>query len=142
MAAIVADARGPPPHGPARYTSAMTDPRERHLEHLRSRRTRPDPDQSLQFLQKQFKQQVEKPYKQLGDLAELWQSLVPEDLRRHTRLESFQRGTLRVAVDSSARLYALDRLLREGLKTTLIQQHQGAALRKVQLRLAPLPQER
>jgi len=114
----------------------MSEARQRHLDRLRHYRTRAEPDRSLSFLQKQFKQQVEKPYRQLGDLAELWRTLVPEAMQRHTRLESFNRGTLRVAVDSSARLYELDRLLRQGLKTQLIEQHKGTALRKVQLRVA------
>jgi predicted nucleic acid-binding Zn ribbon protein len=116
----------------------MSDPRQRHLERLQSRRTKADPDQSLEFLKQHFKQQVEKPYKQLGDLTELWHQLVPAELARHTRLESFTRGTLRVAVDSSARLYEVDRLLREGLRNQLIHRHKGATLRKVQLRVGPV----
>jgi predicted nucleic acid-binding Zn ribbon protein len=120
----------------------MTDPRQRHLDRLRQHRTRPEADRSLGFLKQQFKQQVEKPFKQLGDLAELWQQLVPEPLQHHSRLESFQRGTLRVVVDSSARLYELDRLLRQGLQTRLIQNHKGATLRKVQLRVGPVARAR
>jgi len=114
----------------------MTDPRQHQLDRIRRHRNQPDPDHSLGFLQQQFKQQIEKPHKQLGDLADLWRSLVPEPLLNHTRLDSFDRGTLRVSVDSSARLYHLDRLLRDGLKQQLIDRHKGAALRKVQLRVA------
>jgi predicted nucleic acid-binding Zn ribbon protein len=111
-------------------------PRQRHLDRLRRHRNKPEPDLSMGFLQQQFKQQVEKPYKQLGGLAELWRQLVPEELQAHTRLESFQLGVLRVEVDSSARLYELDRLLRQGLQQQLIESHKGTALRKVQLRVA------
>jgi predicted nucleic acid-binding Zn ribbon protein len=114
----------------------MTDPWQRHLDQLRQHRAAPpERDLSLGFLRKQFKHQIEKPHKQLGDLAELWQQLVPQQLLAHTRIESFNRGVLRIAVDSSARLYELDRLLRQRLQTQLIEQHQGAALRKVQLRV-------
>ena len=42
---------------------------------------------------------------------------------------------LRVAVDSSARLYELDRLLRSGLQKQLISQSKGPAVRRVQLRV-------
>ena len=115
--------------------------RQRHLDRLRRHRNKPEPDLSLGFLPKQFKQQVEKPHKQLGDLAELWQQLVPEALVSHTRLESLNRGVLRVAVDSSARLYELDRLLREGLRDRLIREHNGPAVRRVQLRVARIEGE-
>jgi len=105
------------------------------LQRLRDWRCRRERDQSLSFLPKQFKQQIEKPYRQLSQLVELWQTLVPGDLVEHTRLDSLRRGVLKVSVDSSARLYDLDRLLRQGLERQLIESLRSGGLHKVQLRI-------
>ncbi len=107
---------------------------EQRLARIRQYRTHPEPDLSLAFLSDTFKREVEKPFRQLGDLGALWNQFVPEHLLEHTRLESFSRGVLRVVVRSSAHLYELDRLLREGLKTQLIEHHRGGTLRKIMLR--------
>jgi len=115
-----------------------TDSSNDYLTRLRRWRNRPEPDLSLGFLQKQFKQQIEKPYKQLGAIATLWESLVPNDLAQHTQIDSLQRGVLQISVDSSARLYELDRLMRGGLEQRLIIGHKGPAMRKVRLRVAPI----
>lgn len=88
---------------------------------------------SLGFLAKQFKREVARPHKQLADLVDLWAQMVPPELVGHTRLLGLARGVLRVAVDSSARLYELDRLLRGGLERELITRHKGAALHRVKL---------
>jgi len=94
----------------------------------------------LDFLRSQFKKQIEKPYKQLGALVELWQELVPEDLAMHTKLDGLRRGVLRVTVDSSSRLYELDRLLRGGVESELVSRHRGTLLR-VQLRVGEMGAE-
>lgn len=109
------------------------DPTDLHLGRLRQWRNKPEADAGMGFLKKQFKAEVEKPYKQLASVAEVWTKLVPVELLSHTKLESFSRGVLRVAVDSSARLYELDRLLRSGLEQQLITDHRGPAFRKIQL---------
>jgi len=113
-----------------------TDPRETYLNRLRGWRNRSEADLTLGFLRKQFKTQIEQPYKQLSSIARLWDQLVPQDLAAHTRLDSLHRGVLQVSVDSSPRLYELDRLLRGGLRNELITQHKGPALRQIRLRLA------
>ena len=116
---------------------AMSKPKlsQRRLERLRDQRNVPERDLSLGFLKKQFKQEVERPYKQLGDLAAIWEQLVPVELARHTRLDSLSRGVLRVSVGTSSHLYKLDRLLRSGLERELISQNTGKAIRRVQLRV-------
>lgn len=107
----------------------------RHVEQLRQTRVRKVPDYSLAFVADQFKRDVARPFKQLGDLAELWNGLLPAEVAAGTRLEALQRGVLSVAVDSSARLYEVDRRLREGLERELITRHKGTAFRKVKLRV-------
>ncbi|MAE65174.1 MAG: hypothetical protein CMJ18_12960 [Phycisphaeraceae bacterium] len=106
-----------------------------HVERLRRWRGIRDREAGLGFLEKQFRQQVERPYRQLQAIVPIWAELVPPEVAGHARLESFSRGVLRVAVDSSARLYELDRLLRSGLERELRAQYRGAGLRRVQLRV-------
>lgn len=111
------------------------DSAARHVEKIRRLRNRREPDLSLGFMADQFKRDVARPYKQLGDLVAIWGDLLPEDVAVGTRLESLQRGVLRVAVDSSARLYEVDRRLREGLQRELISRHKGPAFRSIKLRV-------
>lgn len=106
-----------------------------HVEKMRTLRVRPERDVSMAFLADQFKREVARPFKQLGDLVELWNELLPGEVAAGTRLEALARGVLSVAVDSSARLYEVDRRLREGLERELITRHKGAAFRRVKLRV-------
>ncbi len=117
---------------------ASADPREAYLGRLRTWRIRKDFDYSMSFLKPQFKREVEKPYKQLAALTEIWTRLVPASLLARTRLDGLSRGVLKVVVDSSGAHFELDRLLRGGLERQLIVQHKGQAIRKVQLRVGPL----
>lgn len=111
------------------------DPSDAYLNRLRDWRNRKDFDHSMGFMKAQFKRDVEKPYKQLVAMAELWPRLVPADLVARTKLETISRGVLKVIVDSSGALFQLDRLLRDGLETKIITQHKGPAFRKIQLRV-------
>jgi len=112
-----------------------SDATSQHVDKIRSLRVRPPRDFSLSFMADQFKRDVAKPFKQLGSLVELWNELLPADVAAGTRLEALQRGVLTVAVDSSARLYDLDRRLRGGLEQQLLTRHKGAAFRKVKLKV-------
>ncbi len=105
------------------------------MERLRQWRAFRERDVTLGFLKDTFKREVEKPFKQLEGLSELWTELVPAELAAHTRLEALSRGVLRVVVDSAGRHYELDRLLRGGLQRELTQRHKGAALRQVKVRV-------
>ena len=113
-----------------------TDPVQEHLDRLRASRSLPQRDLSLGFLAEQFKRDVAKPYKQLGDLAELWAELVPARLVERSRLVGLSRGVLHVEVDNPAAHFEIDRLLRGGVQKQLIQGHKGPAFRKVQIKLA------
>ena len=117
------------------------DPYQTHLDGLRQWRNRKDPDLSLGFMRTQFKREVQKPYEQLGELAAIWVELVPEALAAHTRLEGLSRGVLRVSVDSSGRLYELDRLLRSGVFDELVTRHRGKAFRRVELKVRSMKSE-
>lgn len=82
----------------------------------------------------QFFKQAEKRQTKLGKIAEAWQKLVPALLAEHTALESLNRGTLSVVVDSSAHLYDLKQLLLAGLEKQLLLACKSAGLRKITLR--------
>lgn len=114
---------------------------ERHLQQLSERRRFHDRDYSLSFLRDTFKREVEKPYKQLVSIVEVWERLVPAALLPHMRLDGFSRGVLHVSVDSASIRYELDRLLRMGLQTQLIEQHKGPALRRVQVSVGVFDEE-
>ena len=106
------------------------------LKRLRERRVWKERDLSLSFLPGQFQREVARPFKQLAGLAEWWQRLVPEELARHARLERLKGGVLHVAVDSSAHLYELDRLMRQGLERELVRAATGSPVRRVRLSLS------
>lgn len=112
-----------------------SDPAQEHLDRLRKDRSLPTRDLSLGFLSEQFKRDVAKPYKQLGDLAELWAELVPAHLIERSRLVGLSRGVLHVEVDNPAAHFEIDRLLRGGLQKQLIEGHKGPAFRKVSVRV-------
>jgi len=111
----------------------QNDPAQARLDQLRKWRNRPERDLGLSQLPQQFKREVEKPFKQLNAVVELWQQMLPVELLKHTRLESLQRGILKVTVDGSTRLYELDRLLRQGLERQLIVARKDSGLRKIRL---------
>lgn len=112
-----------------------SDPVQDHLDRLRKDRSLPKPDLSLGFLADQFKRDVAKPYKQLGDLSALWAELVPAHLIERCRLIGMSRGVLHVEVDNPAAHFEIDRLLRGGLQKQLIEGHKGPAFRKVQVKV-------
>jgi hypothetical protein len=75
---------------------------------------------------------LHKRVRQLGELARVWDDVVPEEFRDHTALEGFSRGTLTVLVDSAPHRYQLETLLRAGLLKLLTQRFSGA-LNRVKL---------
>jgi hypothetical protein len=81
-----------------------------------------------------FKQSVEKRQTKLGKIAESWAALVPETLSAHCALESLNRGTLVVLVDTASHLYELKQLLLAGLQDQLLIACKSTGLRKINLK--------
>lgn len=75
-----------------------------------------------------------KRVKQLGVLAQVWDDVIPDEIRRHTALEGYSRGTLTVIVDSAPHRFQLEMLLRGGLKKALSERFTGPLSR---IKLAP-----
>jgi len=70
--------------------------------------------------------------RKLGRLAEIWDLLVPQEIREHTALEAFSRGVLTVIVDSASHRYQLRMLLDGGLKRDIQARFPGP-LNKIRL---------
>lgn len=114
------------------------DPQQKHLDNLRQWRNFKAKDVSMDFLNPWFKNEVAKPFKQLGGIGQAWFELVPPEYLAKTKLERLSRGTLTVTVDSSATLYALDRELRSGLQHQLTQASRPATLNRIKLVVGPI----
>jgi len=56
-----------------------------------------------------------KRVRQIGKLARIWDECIPQPIRDHTALESYQRAILTVMVDSASHRYQLQTLLTGGL---------------------------
>jgi len=72
--------------------------------------------------------------RQIGKLATIWDEVIPDGIREHTALESFNRGTLTVMVDSSPHRCQLQMLLTAGLLKEIQARFPGALNR---IRLVP-----
>ncbi len=71
--------------------------------------------------------------KQLGQLAILWDEVIPETLRKHTALECFRQGTLTVIVDSASHRFELQTLLRNGVFHAIQERFKNGPLDRVRL---------
>ena len=79
-----------------------------------------------------MKHTLAKRAKQLGQLSEIWDEVVPEEIAEHTALEGFHRSVLTAMVDSAPHRYQLQTLLAGGL-TKEIQSRFPGALNKIRL---------
>ena len=79
-------------------------------------------------------QTLAKKVRQLAELSAVWDEVIPEEIASHTALESFNRGTLTVRVDSAPHRFQLQTLLNGGLRRALQARFSGAINR---IRLVP-----
>ena len=79
-----------------------------------------------------LKHQLGKKVRQLHELAEIWDELVPDQIAEHTALESLNQGVLTVMADTAAHRFQLESLLRGGLMR-MLQQRLGSSLRRVKV---------
>lgn len=110
-----------------------TNSQQKHLDNLRKWRNHRPRDVSTDFLNTFFKNDIQKPFKQLKGISEAWAALVPSEIIKHTCLEKLNRGVLTVTVNSSAILYELDMQLRSGLQKQLRQASKGANINRIKL---------
>jgi predicted nucleic acid-binding Zn ribbon protein len=81
-----------------------------------------------------MKHKLARRVKQFGQLGDIWDEVLPAELREHTALESLHRGTLTVAIDSTARRFQLQKLLAGGLQKEIQSRFHGTLNR---IRLVP-----
>ena len=85
-----------------------------------------------QPIQMLMKYRLARRVRALSRMAEIWDDVVPAEIREHTALERLDRGTLTVMVDSAAHRFRLQMLLNGGLLKE-IQHRFCEALNKVRL---------
>jgi hypothetical protein len=76
-------------------------------------------------------------HRRLGNLADLWQQLLPPEIVQCTALTGMRGGVLHVAADSAAVAFQLDRLLRGGIESELRHGY-GGTLTRIRIRVEPL----
>jgi predicted nucleic acid-binding Zn ribbon protein len=96
------------------------------------RQFRQDPTPLSQPLTALMKHTLEPRVRRLGQLAEIWDRLVPEMLAEHTALEGLHNGVLTVMVDTAPARFQLNSLLKSGLQKQLQEEFPGT-LRRVKL---------
>jgi len=106
------------------------------LERLRALRRRPERPVEVGPIIERTRREARRSERRLGDVAQAWTEAVPPEVGEHCRLIEWRAGVLTVGVGSAARRYALDRLLRQGLATTLRATSQGR-ITSVRLRVDP-----
>lgn len=79
-----------------------------------------------------MKHTLAKRVKQLGALAEIWDDIIPDAIRDHTALESYNRGILTVMVDSAPHRFQLQNLLTGGFMKEIRNRFSGP-LNKIRL---------
>jgi len=82
-----------------------------------------------------FKKDIQKKQARFGNVATVWEQLIPSTLVDHTCLETFHAGTLKVLVDSSSHLYELKTVLLSGLEKQILLACKSQGLRKITLKL-------
>ena len=104
------------------------------LEKLRTWRGREDRDLTLKRDLIALQRTLKKTNKQLSQIYELWESVVPEKIQSSAHPISLQRGVLEIAANGSPTSYQLQRLIREGLLQAL-QSQCTTHLKKIKITL-------
>jgi hypothetical protein len=76
-----------------------------------------------------FDKTVQRPGEKLDGVADLWLQIVPKKIADHSRILSFNRGTLTVALEHATVKNELEMLLRKGLLRQLQISSKGAVFR-------------
>ena len=101
----------------------------REIERLRRHRGWRERDLSISGVVTDTLRSSTSLQRKLGALIDLWQTRVPPDLVRRTRLSGLRGGVLHVSAESAAVAFELDRLLRQGLLSELRQAYRGTLSR-------------
>ena len=115
------------------YYALMHDP-VNEIERLREWRSNKGHNLSILGTVESIQTSARQSHRKLGELIELWHELLPDDLAKASTLRGIRSGLLQVEVESSAKLYEIDRRLREGILQELRSRYHGTLVR-VKIRL-------
>lgn len=101
----------------------------REIQRLGASRARFARELSIAAIVTATRKQAADVHRRLGELIELWEEFVPQEIAAHTTLAALKGGVLHVTVDSSSIAYELDRLLREGLVIVLRRRYRSTLTR-------------
>ena len=104
------------------------------LEQLRTWRARKEYDITIKRDLIALQRSLKKTNKQLSQIYELWESVVPEYLQSNAHPVSLKSGVLEIAANGSPASYQLKRLIREGLLRKL-QSRCSTPLNKIKITL-------
>ena len=105
------------------------------VEQLREWRKRKTRDTSIESSILEFRRTLKKSNKQLTQLLEAWDKLVPKPIAKNAIPTSLRSGVLEVSVTDSSTSYQLNQLIRSGLLSKLQQQCSGT-LKQIRIRIA------
>lgn len=105
------------------------DPRLAWMDYMRTFRGRREPDLSLGRMIGGLEREFSDRQRTLGDVIDMWNSLVPASLRGAVSIAGITGGTLTVAASSSSASFELSRALRDGLERALIERMPGRVRR-------------
>ena len=104
------------------------------LQKLREWRARREKDTSVRTAIVDLRRSLKKSNKQLSQLLEAWDEVVPTHLLQTAHPISFKGGTLEVSTDGAPTAYQLKRLIRAGLLHDL-HQRCSCSLRQIRVRI-------
>lgn len=107
----------------------MTHPALQRIGQLQAWRGRRPFDPSIAGFVSAVADGAQRTQRRLGELAELWQELLPPEIANQTALAGLRGGVLQVTADSSAVSFELDRLLRGGVEADLRRRYRGTLVR-------------
>ncbi len=105
------------------------------LEQIRKWRKRKFRDTSIDASILEFRRTLKKTNKQLSQVLEAWDEIVPEQINKSAIPTSLRSGVLEVSVNDSPTAYQLNQLIRTGLLHQL-QQRSCGTLKQIKVQLA------
>jgi hypothetical protein len=105
------------------------------VEQLRKWRKRKVRDTSIESTIIAFRKSLKKGNKQLTQLLEAWDELVPSNLTKNAIPTSLRSGILEVSVTDSSTSYKINQLIRSGLLQKLQRRCRGT-LKQIRIRIA------
>ena len=105
------------------------------LEELRKWRKRKVRDTSIEHSILEFRRALKKTNKQLSQILEAWDMLVPRHVSQNATPTSLRAGIVEVSVTDSPTSYQLNQLIRSGLLQKLQQECSGT-LKQIRVRIA------